>query len=209
MQRPVHFMFTKFFKYMTAVINKKTTDSAIDSHDIFFGLDLENKPIPRSDELFNNVEEETLLIKCRVFQWLQVMRYPSPNQQQIISSAIPLLHPKIQISEDLMCEWVEEMLPLLSLFDTKNESDCKTNNNLNNNINNIPDWITLQSGNIGNELLVKHGIEDGSVGDRCLGCLLTVFMADALGAPVEGWDRDELIKKYPTGIQNFFPGTHV
>merc|ERR1712113_708933 len=42
------------------------------------------------------------------------------------------------------------------------------------------------------------------------GCLLGVFIVDALGAPVEGWPYEDIIEKYGKhGVINMIPGTHM
>jgi ADP-ribosylglycohydrolase len=45
--------------------------------------------------------------------------------------------------------------------------------------------------------------------DKCVGCILTVMVGDVLGACVEGWTQNEIVKSYPEGVTTFQKATHM
>ena len=138
------------------------------------------------------------LAKCLLSQWLVMLPNPNPQTIQMWIKYFNRFHSSLNVNDDMLDSWMKECNKILNI----------AKNNENNN-SDIPDWFTMQDGFLGDSLLKRYNIKELSIQDRCLGCMLSIFCGDCLGAAVEGWDYDSITNKYATKIINFIPGTHM
>eukprot|EP01084_Bolivina_argentea_P140195 246543_1 len=178
--------------------------------------------VPKSPEKYSSKQEIINIAKCQMYQWLEVMKIPSPHRSRMYVETIQKQYPSLQFNNDMYDNWLQEIGTIYRSKYKINDNEENTDENteqtdtdineskVNSNTNNDPEWLSLQNGNINNLLLEKYNITKLSIQDRCLGCILGVFIVDALGAPVEGWPYESIIEKYnPKGVINMVPGTHM
>ena len=164
--------------------------------------------VPQSPPKYSSKEEAILLAKCQMYQWMQVMRVPSPHRSRMYTEVIKKQYPSIKFNDVLYSKWLDEIIAIYRKNYEPNTAETAENDQKSDTPE--PDWISLQNGCINDLLLTKYEIKALSLTDRCLGCLLGVFTVDALGAPVEGWPYESIIEKYgKQGVINMIPGTHM
>jgi len=62
---------------------------------------------------------------------------------------------------------------------------------------------------VGDQVCEKLKIKKNSSAELAVGCIVGVMIGDVLGAAVEGWPLDLIIKEFPKGIKNFTCCTHM
>ena len=202
----------------TAFLNTMAQESALNDNDEKKQITSESTfkvNVPKSQSKYSSKQELINIAKCQLYQWMEVQTIPSPHRSRMYTETIQRQYPSLQFNDETYSNWLTEIAAIYRLKYEPTDETTENNNDDTENKTDVtdkpdPEWLSLQIGNIDNLLLDKYKINKLSLQDRCLGCILGVFIVDALGAPVEGWPYESIIEKCnPRGVINMIPGTHM